>query len=301
MKTILVIIALFMTLLAPLHGAAAQDTIAGARELYAAASYDDALALLDRLGTPASLDEKLAINQYRALCLLALGRQAEAENAIEAAVATDPLFRPSQGDVSPRLRSVFSTVRQRVLPDMVQQEYVRAKNKYDRQEFAEAAEGFQRVLLVLEDPDLGGAAGRPPLSDLRTLAGGFRDLSAKAAEPPPAPEPAPTPEPVVQLPPPPPVKSVYGNGDPGVVAPGIIRQQLPPFPREIPTGRTGVLEVIVNEFGDVESAVMRSPINPRYDPLVLNAARSWRYSPATLDGLPVKYRKLISIALKPNP
>jgi len=45
--------------------------------------------------------------------------------------------------------------------------------------------------------------------------------------------------------------------------------------------------------------VMRSPINPRYDLIVLTAAKSWKYQPATLNGTPVKFRKLINISLKP--
>ena len=61
-----------------------------------------------------------------------------------------------------------------------------------------------------------------------------------------------------------------------------------------------MLEVVIDETGTVESAVMRSPINPRYDQMVLSAAKTWKYEPARVGGTPVKYRKLISISLKPN-
>ena len=63
--------------------------------------------------------------------------------------------------------------------------------------------------------------------------------------------------------------------------------------------RDGVLEVVINEIGAVESAVMRSPVNPRYDSIVLAAAKGWKYYPATLNGTPVKFRKVINISVKP--
>ena len=52
----------------------AQGSIAVARDLYAAAVYDDALAMLNGLrGADRRPEEARAIEQYRALCLLALG------------------------------------------------------------------------------------------------------------------------------------------------------------------------------------------------------------------------------------
>src|SRR5437764_11715077 len=88
-----------------------QDSIAAARDLYASAAYEDALAILNRLpdsGRP--VEEARAIQQYRAFCLLALGRNGEAERAIETVVAAEPMYRPA-ADVSPRVRTAFSDVR----------------------------------------------------------------------------------------------------------------------------------------------------------------------------------------------
>jgi hypothetical protein len=34
-----------------------------------------------------------------------------------------------------------------------------------------------------------------------------------------------------------------------------------------------------------------------YDPLLMTAARDWRYRPATAGGVPVKYRKLIQVVI----
>jgi len=174
-------------------GASAQEgDLAAARELYASASYDDALTVLNKLRSsdhPAS--QARAIEQYRAFCLLALGRAADAQEAIEAVVAAEPTYQPTEGDVSPRIRTAFADVRRRMLPAIIQQKYAQAKAAYDKKAFAMAAEGFSQVLVALTDPAVSSDANKPPLSDLRTLAVGFEELAAKAAAPPPPPPPPP--------------------------------------------------------------------------------------------------------------
>lgn len=276
----------------------AQETVAVARDLYAAAHYEEALVVLSRLDSPSSQpSDRLAINQYRAFCLLALGRTPEAERAIEAVVSADPLYHPADADTSPRLRAAFASVRQRILPAIVQQEYAVAKAAFDRQDFPAAIAEFDRVLQALADPDLGAAAGRPPFADLRTLATGFRDLSIKAAAPPPEPPALPVAPALAAAPV---LRGIYGGMEPGVSPPVILRQALPAFPRDLISRGDGVLEVVISEVGGVESAVMLSSINPRYDLIVLTAARSWKYHPATVNGTPVKFRKVINISLRPR-
>ena len=298
MRTLFLVTCLALLFTMPLHG---QESIAVARDLYTAANYDDALVLLSRLDTPGgNPSDRMAINQYKAFCLLALGRAVEAERAIEAVVSTDPLYHPAETDASPRLRTAFASVRQRILPAVVQQDYARAKAAFDRQDFAVAAAEFDRVLAVLGDPDMGNAANRPPLSDLRTLASGFRDLSARALPPPPA---QPAAEPLPAMPSSAPtvataIKSIYNGGDAGVVAPVVIRQVLPAFNRDMFPARDGVLELLINEAGQVEASAMRVSMNPRYDTSVLSAVKTWRYQPATVEGVPVKFRKIINISLK---
>jgi TonB family protein len=290
------------TVVALLSGvASAQDRdLAAARELYASASYDDALAVLDRLRAsdhPAS--QARTIEQYRAFCLLALGRAADAQAAIEAVVAAEPSYQPSESEVSPRIRSAFADVRRRMLPAIIQHKYTEAKAAFDRKAFAAAAAGFSQVLVALTDPAVAADANRPPLSDLRTLAVGFEELSAKAAAPPPPPPPPPAP--VVVAPPPPPMPvafRVYSAEDRDVIPPAIINQALPPFQGTVLAHRTGVLEVLISEAGDIESAVMTQSVTTAYDRMALNAARAWRFKPATVHGTPVKYRKTVQIAIK---
>ena len=272
----------------------AQESVAAARDLYAQANYEEALALLGRLESSQSqATDRMAIYQYRAFCLFALGRRQEAERAIEAILSVDLLFRPTDAVMSPRLRSLFAEVRQRMLPAIVQQEYARAKTTFDRGNFPSAIAQFDRVLQALADPDLGAAASHPPLADLRTLAAGFRDLSIRAATPPAAPPAAP-PAVVASAPP---VRGIFSGTEPGVAPPMTVRQVLPPFTLDGNGRRGGILEVIIDETGGVESAVMKTPINPRYDQIVVAAAKDWKYKPATLNGRPVRYRKIINISI----
>ncbi len=278
-----------------------QESLAAAQDLYASAAYEDALVVLNRL-SPANrgADEARAIEQYRAFCLLALGRTAEAEHAIEAVISGEPMYQPA-GDVSPRVRAAFSDVRRRLLPAIIQQQYAQAKAAFDRKEFAAAAAAFTRVLDEMGDPAAASAVSQPPLSDLRTLAAGFRDLSASAA-PPPLPA-APAPQASVAAAPPPAAPTpprVYSAGDPKVVPPIIIRQELPPFPGQPLVAKLGQLEIVIDEAGLVESATMRELVAQGYDNLALAATRTWRYRPASFDGVPVKFRKTIQISVKPG-
>ena len=285
----------------------AEDSLSTARDLYAAAAYEDALAALDRLRAGGvRVDEGRAVDQYRAFCLLALGKSSEAARAIEAVVAADPSYHPADSDVSPRVRAAFSDVRRRLLPDLAQQKYQQAKASFDRKDYRVAAESFGQLLDLFADPDLAAAVAKPPLTDLRMLALGFRDLSAQAMAPPPAPAPAPQPTaPVVAAAPPPPVAvpqapRIYASSDANVLPPAAIRQELPPYGGTLFKATQGIVEVVVDENGGVISAAIRAPMNNVYDRQVLAAAATSRYKPALLDGTPVKYRKFIQIALTPK-
>src|SRR5205085_917549 len=133
-----------------------------------------------------------SIDLYRTLCLVALGRTNDADKAIEAMIQRDPLYHASSDDLSPKLLTTFAEARKRMLPSIIQKEYADAKAAFDKQDWPAATAGFTMVLKGIADPDVAAVAGAPPLSDLRTLASGFRDLSVKST-PPPAPPPAPKP------------------------------------------------------------------------------------------------------------
>src|SRR4051812_43813041 len=138
----------------------AADSVAHAVELYGAADYEEALVVLDRLATSAvSTDDVTSVQQYRAFCLLALGRSSDAELAIAILVKANPSFVLSDAAVSPRVRTTFNDVRLKVLPVVLQQQYEAAKSAFEKRDFARAAAGFGTVLSVLADPDVAAIAG----------------------------------------------------------------------------------------------------------------------------------------------
>jgi TonB family protein len=273
-----------------------RDVVGPARDLYASARYDEALAVLNDLkpaDTGTTVTDRKSIEQYRSLCLLALGRGTEAESAIAAVVTADPSFQPGEVEASPRVRSAFSDVRKRLLPDIANSRYGEAKALFDRKDYAAAAQGFRRVVSLLDDPDMGGK-----LSDLRTLVNGFLDLSVAATAPPPEP-----PKPVVTAPPAPPPapmpdpNRVYGMSDKDVVAPTVIRQQMPQLTpaMKLQAKERGIVEITIDELGRVTNVVIRESVHPMFDSELLTMGRDWKYQPATLNGKPVRYRKMIQI------
>jgi hypothetical protein len=272
-------------------------SLSAARTLYASAEYGGALDMLNGLvsETPAG-PERQAIELYRALCFVAVGNSAEASKVIEAMILQDPLYRPAADDVPPRLRSAFTDARKKMLPAIVQQNYVSAKASFDKKDYDQAAKGFTQVLAGLNDPDIESAAAQPPLSDLKMLATGFHDLAAKAAAPPPAPA-----APVAAAAAPAVVQAarIYAPADTDVVPPVTIRQAVPPYPGRVLLGGSLLMDVVIGVSGEVESAVIATPPNPAYDKVVLGAAKTWQYQPATLNGKPVKYRKRIQLTIVP--
>jgi hypothetical protein len=277
------------------RAAFAQDALIAARDFYKDAMYEDALVRLNTLRASAHLpSDDAVIERYRAFCLLALGRATEADAAIEAVVKAAPSFRPTEADASPRVRAAFSDVRQRVLPGIIQERYTRAKQIFGQGERARAKTEFQQVIDLLDDPDVVSVLDRPPLGGLRTLAGGFLDLSSTV-------EPQ-TPRALLPSSSVPPMASpgtpapgrIYSIDDPTVVAPVGIRQSWTTL-NEVFAVRAGVVAIVIDESGAVESATMTVAVNPVYDRLALSLAKGWRYKPATVGGVPVKFRKVVSL------
>ena len=278
----------------------AQDSLEAARQLYASAEYASALTMLNGLVTSGSpREERREIALYRTLCLLAVGNRAEADRSIESMVSMDPLYRPDADDIPPRMRAAISEARKRMLPAILQERYKESKAAFDRQDFKHAATGFKEMLDGLADPDIAIAASQSPLTDLKTLAVGFYELSSKAMVPPPVATavveaPRPAPPPTIRAP------KLYSADDRNVIPPQAIRQQIPAFPGRVTLAKTGVLELVIDDNGNVESALMRVPVNAQYDRMATSAAKTWQYQPATVDGTPVRFMKRINVSLVPN-
>src|SRR5262245_60770313 len=251
--------ALVVAILLLIGTSAQAQSIDSAKELYASAEYDRALVMLEALKTtPDRSGEDLqTIELYRVLCLVATGKEADARGIIEGLVTKDPLYRPSN-DLPPRVRTTYSETRKKMLPSAAQSAYQEAKAAFDFKDYTSAQRGFALVLQVLSDPDVEAAASKSPLADIKTLATGFHELSAKAATPPEPVAKALPQAPVVPVLPaaPPPARAprVYGTNDLNVVPPIAMSQQIPPYRGQIREAQTGVLEVLIDTMGGVESA-----------------------------------------------
>jgi TonB family protein len=292
---------------AQFEGSSPQGPLNTAKDLYSSARYDEALSVLNGLRVGDSVDRK-SVEQYRSLCLIALGRASEAETAIAAVVTADPTYRPAESEAAPRVRATFSDVRKRLLPEIATARYQAAKAAYDRKDWAASEQQFRTVLELIDDPDTGGRLG-----DLRVLTVGFLELSERAAAPPPpAPEPTPVaavpssaPEaaPVAAAPAPAPGPipgKIYNADDDLVRPPVVVRQDIPPVPQGLMAmvRPRGLVEVIIDEQGRVVGMSMRQSLHPVYDAQILSAARDWKYQPARIDDQPVRFRRLISVAVK---
>jgi len=95
-----------------------------------------------------------------------------------------------------------------------------------------------------------------------------------------------------------PVARIFGVSDTDVIPPVPIRQDIPRWPASyLPAGSPdGIVEVVIDESGAVESAVIRQSLNNFYDSQLVDAARAWRYQPAMKGGQAVKYRRLVKIS-----
>jgi hypothetical protein len=249
------------------------------QQLYAAAEYEQALALL---GSSTEPDAHL----YRALCLLALGRHNESALALQSLILSSPDFTVSSEEVPPRVVTMLTEVRREVLPAHMRRLFADARALYHAKAYDRAVSQFELVIRLASLADVRALEG---VADLRVLSEGFVDL-AKAPQlsaPPPAATPVSAPQPSrVAVP-------------PTTTTPVAIKQEMPPWPSDISSTRmaAGAVRVQISATGAVTSASMVRGINPQYDLRVLAAARSWQYTPATMNGKPVPSESVVEIRL----
>jgi len=253
------------------------------RTLYVAAAYEEALAAMPANATGVVRRD---LEQYRALCLLALDREPEAFAAIERIVKDYPTYLPAESDTSPRMRAMFADVRSKLIPGIAREIYSEAKKSFEAKDTDGALSGFKRTIEVIDSlpgPD------RERLSDLRLLVSGFSDLLGA--------QPAPKPEPAISAPP---ITDAVAE----FVGPVPIREQLPSWVPPDAAARVreyvGLLRIEIAENGQVRNAVMIEGTHPLYDAAAVRAAKSWTYKPATRGGKPVAAQKDIQVRLVPR-
>ena len=176
----------------------------------------------------------------------------------------------------------------------------RPRLSFDRKDYPAAEQQFRELLRLIDDPDMGGRLG-----DLRMLVDGLcrpqRGCGAAAGAGAEARAQArrggagcagarsgPT------------RSKIYTSDDEGVDPvhadpPG--RAARADSRSRMQTRDRGILDVTIDEQGRVISATIRLGLHPIYDSQILLAAKEWRYQPATLNGRPVKFRKIIQITV----
>jgi hypothetical protein len=304
----------------------AQDSLTLAKSYYAAAAYDDALAMLERLqrASPGALNTEVAT--YEVFCLVAIGRSTDARRTITDIVKADPLYQPASTATSPRVLALFEEVRRPLLPGIIREMYATARKLFEQKDLVRASAGFDTVVALLDETELPD----PGIADLRTLSAGFSQLIRatvrgvrdgetpavpapeipKTTAAPPAPMTAPAPETPPAAPPSPAAaieqpaapepEKVYGPDDAGVVAPVAVSRPMPPWNPQMPVsplGYSGTLNLELTPEGTVRSVALREPIFPAYDALLLQAAKGWTFKPATHNGAPVSFRLSLVIQL----
>ena len=262
-------------------GAAAQEPLTKAKALYDAAAYEDALTIL----TPVEVPEA---QQYKALCLLALGRSQDAAGAVERLVSAQPTFEPSAADVPPRFVALVSDAKRKLLPTLARRTFNEARDQYKNGSKEEALRRFDLVLTLTSDASFKQSADA---EDLRTLASGFIELAkASAPAPPPAPAPAAPKAP----------ERARAPDPPEIVQPVVVKQFIPPVPPEV--GNQGgpllSLRITIGVNGKVTEATVQQSAHPLYDRLVVQASRDWIYQPAMLNGRAVTSEKVVTVQLR---
>jgi TonB family protein len=269
--------------------ASAQELLTKAKALYDAAAYEEALAALASEHVPEA-------QQYKALCMLALGRAQDATGAVELLVSSSPTFEPSADDVPPRFVTLVSEAKKKLLPGIARKTFNEGRDQFRRGDREEALKKFDLVVTLTSSPIFKDTSDA---EDLRTLASGFIDLARAAAAARPEPNaPAPAREPeapkVAEAPAP-----VQGP-PPEVSQPVAVRQTIPPIPSGISGlgSPTASVKVEIGADGRVTNASVQQSSHPLYDRMVLQAAREWLYTPAMLNGRPVPSEKVVTIHVR---
>ena len=156
---------------------AAQDPLRAAKDLYASASYEEALTTLAGI-QPSATEITRQVDMYRAFSLYALGRTAEAEKVAESLIRREPLVELDEA--APRIEAMFQNVRKRLLPVLIRTEYRTARTDLDEKKPESAKARLIDARQMLARAQKLGAWDEG-LADLQVLVDGFLDLTRAAA------------------------------------------------------------------------------------------------------------------------
>lgn len=94
---------------------------------------------------------------------------------------------------------------------------------------------------------------------------------------------------------------IFDVRDADVRPPVIERQDISRWVGALPKPRPGTnlssIEVVIDESGTVIDAAMRASVSRFYDNVLIESSKLWGCRPATRQGRPVKYRRVIAVVM----
>jgi hypothetical protein len=91
--------------------------------------------------------------------------------------------------------------------------------------------------------------------------------------------------------------AIYSPRSEGVSSPIAVRPQLPrELPPDVNRSELRVIELVISPLGTVESVKLLGDPRNVHDSMLLSAAKAWVFRPAVKNGVPVRYRKTVSVA-----
>ncbi len=91
---------------------------------------------------------------------------------------------------------------------------------------------------------------------------------------------------------------IYAQGEPGLKMPVVISEARPHYTEETMRAKiSGPVELscVVETDGTVREAAVKTSLHPVLDEQAVLAARQWRFTPGTKDGIPVRVRVSLSM------
>jgi hypothetical protein len=91
---------------------------------------------------------------------------------------------------------------------------------------------------------------------------------------------------------------VLSADDEGVTPPVLVSPRANiPLQQTEAADELSAIDLVISDKGEVESVKLSSPVRDYREAMMLSAVKAWRFKPATVEGLPVRYKLRIHISV----
>jgi hypothetical protein len=91
---------------------------------------------------------------------------------------------------------------------------------------------------------------------------------------------------------------VFSAADEGVTPPVLMSPKLKtPLQQNEGAENLSTVDLVISDAGNVESVKLASPVRDYREAMMLSAVKAWRFKPASVEGLPVRYQLRIQISV----